>query len=60
MKETKEPDYIQYCCESDLEHEYPRRTKEQKKKVAPEVHLLRYGMTIEEANKIRRNKQKSF
>lgn len=28
VKKTKEPDYVQYCCESDLEHEYARRTKE--------------------------------
>ena len=40
-KENMNLDQQQYCVESDIDHEYPRRTKRQKRNLEQEVMLLR-------------------
>ena len=46
LVKTKAPcDFQQYCCESDHEHEYPRRNKRMRQNLQNEICQLKYGVT---------------
>ena len=47
-------DFQQYCCESEHEHEYPRRTRRMRKELAGEICQLKYGVTPAQLAELRR------
>lgn len=49
-------DYLQYCCESDLEYEYPRRNRHDRARVESDICRLKYGVTPERLNELKKQK----
>jgi len=62
VKAKVNSDFLQYCCESDFEHEYPRRTRQMRKQLHSEICRMKYGVTPDRLAEIKRGmrKQTSF